>query len=188
MIVVAFIVGFSDRLSESILKTLVGDSVGARTPENWSARTGSPRGGTVRVHGDPRRGGSGPAGYAHARPHLRASRRRCRPSMDGPGELPPSGLPEPTPAARQAADTTTRPIRLPNRAPRDPSRRIDINGPVNLGACDCRKARQGWPGALLTVSRHGGGGVPGRCRSATLVNGQSSGGALGPGLGRLEAG
>ena len=118
MIVVAFIVGFSDRLSESILKSLVGRLGGDRKGDLVSQERIAPPVSPSALTAILDAGGSGPAGYVPASaPPQNGSTTTLSTGMDGPSEQPPSGLPEPTPAAGQAPDTTT-PADPPSRSPR----------------------------------------------------------------------
>jgi hypothetical protein len=132
MIVVAFIVGFSDRLSEGILKSLVGRFGGDRNGELVSseriASSGSPSALTAIFNA----GGTGPAGYARASTDSQtASVTVSSTGMDGTSELPPSGAPGPAPAAVQAPGTATPdgPLSLPVRPVTPPASGSTTTGP-----------------------------------------------------------
>ena len=106
MIVVAFIVGFSDRLSEGLLKSLVGKFGGDRTGELVSLERMSPTVNPSALTAILNAGEAGPTGYVLASTASQgASAMQSSNGVDGPSGLPPS--PEPAPAAVPVPGTTT---------------------------------------------------------------------------------
>jgi hypothetical protein len=119
MIVVAFIVGFSDRLSEGALKALVGRFGGDPTGDLVSTERVAPPENPSALTAIFNAGGSGPAGYVRASTESQtAPALTLSTGLDGSSEVSPSGLVGAAPAAMQAQGTTAAPDGSASRLPR----------------------------------------------------------------------
>ena len=141
MIVVAFIVGFSDRLSERVLKTLVGRFGGDRTGELVSLERLSPGVNPSALTAILNPGGSGAAGDGRASTGAQSASTSPN-GLGGLSVLPRSDLPEPAPVAVQAPGIVA-PDGPLSRSPRLVSPPADGSTPPlrDLPARDCVSRR-----------------------------------------------